>query len=48
MLNLWGRYKGGEWEHIDSVESMGDKPMILAEYRMAFGAGWEFQWRREA
>ena len=45
-LNLWGRSNGGQWEHIDSVESAGDKPGILTEYRMAFGPGWEFEWRR--
>jgi len=45
-LNLWGRCNGGQWEHIDSVESAGDKPGILTEYRMAFGPGWEFEWRR--
>ncbi len=45
-LNLWGRYSGGNWEHIDSVERAGDKATILAEYKMAFGPGWVFEWRR--
>ena len=44
-LNLWGRYNGGEWEHIDSVESASDKATILADYQMAFGRGWAFKWR---
>ncbi len=43
-LNLWGR-NGGAWEHIDSVESESDKATLLAEYRMAFGPGWAFEWR---
>lgn len=43
---LWGRY-GGEWEHIDTVERASDKSTMLAEYRMAFGPGWAFKWRRK-
>jgi hypothetical protein len=51
MLNLWGLYQGNEWtpvdawEHIDSVESEDLKEEVLAEYQMAFGPGWVFEWR---
>ena len=44
MLNLWGRYNGRDWEHIDSVECEEQKEEVLAEYRMAFGSGWSFRW----
>jgi|TARA_R100000084_G_scaffold10886_1_gene3722 hypothetical protein len=44
-LNLWGRYRGRDWEHIDNVERADDKAFILAEYRMAFGPEWVFEWR---
>ena len=45
--NLWARLDGGDWEWIDEVENEDEKESILQEYKMAFGDGWAFRWRRE-
>jgi hypothetical protein len=39
-MSIWGRYKDGEPERIDS----GDSAYLLAEYRLAFGRDW-LLWR---
>ena len=45
MWTLWGKMKGGDWEEIDTAETK-DKSYIESEYRMAFGTGWVFKWRK--
>jgi len=51
---LWGKYGRETWEEIDSVERgtknlveiQKEKNFLLNEYRLAYGAGWSFVWRR--
>ena len=44
--HLWAKYQNNEWEHIDTADEYNSKDFLLQEYRVAFGAGWRFQWRR--
>ena len=44
---LWGRYRNGEWEWIDTADEHNSKEFLLENYRIAFGAGWVFTWRKE-
>ncbi len=44
-MELWGKYRGGDWELIDVADGDNPKDFLLAEYRMAFGEGWSFEWR---
>jgi|TARA_R110000824_G_scaffold173409_4_gene351448 hypothetical protein len=47
---LWGKYVNdgwGEWEYIDTANEDNPKEFLLREYRMAFGSGWQFAWRKE-
>jgi len=51
-----GKYAGQSWEEIDEIgpeiESKGfravmqEKRFLGGEYRLAFGAGWSFKWKR--
>ena len=45
MWTLWGKMSGSDWEEIDTAETE-DKDYLLGEYRMAFGPGWVFKWRK--
>ena len=40
---LYAKYVGCEWEEIDSFDSEEEAMRMLAEYKMAYGAG--FEWR---
>ena len=42
---LWAQYNGGSWELIDTADEDTPRDVMLAEYRMAFGRGWQFEWR---
>jgi len=44
---LWAKHVKGEWEHIDTADEDNPKGFLLDEYRMAFGTGWKFAWRKE-
>jgi hypothetical protein len=44
---LWGKYLDGEWEHLDTANEDNPRAFLLEEYRIAFGAGWKFTWRKE-
>lgn len=44
-MELWGRYDGGEWELLDEADEDNDIDVLMSEYAMAFGAGWEFEKR---
>ena len=46
-MELWGKYMGGEWELINEADSANSIGFLLAEYRMAYGAGWSFKTRRK-
>jgi len=45
-IHLWGQYKGGEWEWIDTADESNSKSFLYANYRDAFGEGWKFCWRK--
>jgi hypothetical protein len=34
---------GREWEHCDYATDRSDRAHLLANYRQAYGAGWEFR-----
>lgn len=40
---IFCRFDTPAWEHCDYAASSEEKKKLLEEYRMAFGAGWEFQ-----
>jgi|GEM_PF-3735770 hypothetical protein len=42
---LWAKPKNGDWECIDSADAVNSKSFLLAEYKLAFGSDWTFQWR---
>jgi len=44
---LWGKYADGYWEHIDTADEDNTKEFLLSQYRLAFGSGWQFAWRKE-
>lgn len=44
-MELWARYNGGDWEHIDTSSAENPEGTLMAEYRMAYGSGWEFKWK---
>lgn len=45
-MEIWARYNNGDWEHIDTVDWQNwDVQILLGEYKMAFGSGWEFEVR---
>lgn len=33
---------GREWEHCDYAKDEQERDYLMDEYRMAYGAGWEF------
>lgn len=37
------QYTGKEWEHCDYATDSADKKHLLSNYRLAYGAGWEFK-----
>jgi hypothetical protein len=39
-MTIWGRYKGGDAEKIDTC-SKSEASSMLGEYRMAFGSDWK-------
>lgn len=43
--SLWGKYKDLPWELIDTESKDNPINRLLAEYRMAYGAGWVFEVR---
>lgn len=36
-------YSGNEWEHCDYATDNSDRRHLLENYRLAYGAGWEFK-----
>ena len=42
---LWAKYLNRPWEEIDTADPDNPEETMLAEYRMAYGAGWVFEWR---
>jgi len=34
---------GRAWEHCDYAKDRQEKNYLIGEYRLAYGAGWEFQ-----
>ncbi len=40
---ILGRYNSREWEIIDYAASRIERTQLIAEYRMAFGSGWELK-----
>lgn len=47
IYKIMGSYKGGPLEEIDEATNPADASFLLAEYRLAFGAGWELTIKRE-
>ena len=37
------QYSGRTWEHCDYAKDKQDKNYLIGEYRIAYGAGWEFK-----
>jgi hypothetical protein len=37
------QYNGREWEHCDYAVDRSDKNHLLHNYKLAYGAGWEFK-----
>jgi hypothetical protein len=37
MITIWGSYKGGEAERIDSATTPKEAEYLLGEYRLAYG-----------
>ncbi len=37
-------YNGREWEHCDYAVDRKDRRDLIANYRLAYGAGYEFKW----
>lgn len=37
------QYNGREWEHCDYAKDSKEKKFLIAEYRLAYGAGYEFK-----
>lgn len=37
------QYSGREWEHCDYAVDRADRRHLLDNYRLAYGAGWEFK-----
>ena len=45
-MEIWGRYRGGEWELIDTSDEHNPVDVMLSEYQMAYGPDWEWKTRR--
>lgn len=45
MEELWGKYMNGDWELIDIADEDNSIEFLLAEYNMAYGAGWQWEVR---
>jgi hypothetical protein len=43
LLTRHPQYNGREWEHCDYATDREERNYLLAEYRLAYGAGWEFK-----
>ena len=37
------QYNGREWEHCDYAKDSKEKKYLIGEYRLSYGAGWEFK-----
>ena len=37
------QYNGRTWEHCDYAKDTKEKNYLIGEYRLAYGAGWEFK-----
>lgn len=37
------RHQSREWEHCDYAKDRAEKKYLVGEYRLAYGAGWEFK-----
>lgn len=45
-MHLYVRYLHGcGWEYVDSVSADNSKEFLDREYRLAFGASFEYEWR---
>ena len=40
MYKIMGRYGNGRAEEVDSADTRKEAEYLLAEYRLAYGAGW--------
>ena len=43
---LYGKHQTRPWEEIDQAETRPEINYLLAEYRLAFGPGWQFKIKR--
>ena len=45
MFEIWCRNRkySKDWEHCDSAKDECELQYLLGEYRLAYGAGWEFK-----
>lgn len=42
MFEILGKYVEGDWEVLDTADERSEAHFLLAEYRLAFGPGWDF------
>jgi len=45
-IKIMGRYGQGEAEELDTANNENSAEYLIAEYRMAFGAGWHI-WQED-
>lgn len=43
LLCRHSQYTGTTWEHCDYATDNADKKHLLHNYKLAYGAGWEFR-----
>ena len=43
MYEIYGKLEEKDWELIDTAEDKEELDYMLAEYKLAFGSGWNWQ-----
>jgi len=43
MFKIMGKYTDCPWEEIDSFGTRKEAEVMLAEYKIAYGAGWSLK-----
>ena len=48
MYVIEGKYKGKDWEELDTANTEGEAKYLMDEYMLAFGSSkWSFRVRRD-
>ena len=47
MYIIKGKYMNEPWEEIDEFDTLSEAKRMTNEYKMAYGAGWQFSIKRK-